>query len=116
MTGYAKDFYANNAISTHTLTWSVTVLLTTVILYNIISTHTLTWSVTGGCGFATPPAKHFNSHAHVERDFYGMDHIKSYINFNSHAHVERDIVIYYLVSIFFISTHTLTWSVTKLLT
>ena len=38
---------ATNAISTHTLTWSVT---STLALYHAkvgISTHTLTWSVTG---------------------------------------------------------------------
>ena len=33
-------------------------------------------------------------------------------NFNSHAHVERDSISNSLISLFFISTHTLTWSVT----
>ena len=33
-------------ISTHTLTWSVTAPLTSVLVSSPISTHTLTWSVT----------------------------------------------------------------------
>ena len=33
-------------------------------------------------------------------------------HFNSHAHVERDILIPFNVVFSFISTHTLTWSVT----
>ena len=33
-----------------------------------ISTHTLTWSVTGKCGKRDSVCRHFNSHAHVERD------------------------------------------------
>ena len=37
---------AENCISTHTLTWSVTMLRTLVISVPTISTHTLTWSVT----------------------------------------------------------------------
>ena len=48
----------------------------------------------------------------MERDFYGMDHIKSYINFNSHAHVERDFLAKRHINHANISTHTLTWSVT----
>ena len=77
---------------------------------------------------------YFNSHAHVERDFIWLT-VKSVIckfqltrsrgawrksykwnfakaNFNSHAHVERDCVYKSLWSAWFISTHTLTWSVT----
>ncbi len=102
-------------------------------LYDI-STHTLTWSVTIYMYGASLIMAHFNSHAHVERDFYGMDHIKSYINFNSHAHVERDLErlkeenkrddfnshahverdrdSIAANNVFIISTHTLTWSVT----
>ena len=55
----------------------------------------------------------FNSHAHVERDRrnnYGNYHNK---NFNSHAHVERDAMMISCMSFKFISTHTLTWSVTS---
>ena len=33
-------------------------------------------------------------------------------NFNSHAHVERDRISQNSSNVFFISTHTLTWSVT----
>gem|GEM_PF-4067845 len=34
--------------------------------------------------------KHFNSHAHVERDAKVENHLACYRDFNSHAHVERD--------------------------
>ena len=56
----------------------------------------------------------FNSHAHVERDLLeNLEGAKDW-NFNSHAHVERDPVPYgYLVAAEKISTHTLTWSVTR---
>ena len=44
------DVFARNArhpiISTHTLTWSVTIFFGTQMKQNFISTHTLTWSVT----------------------------------------------------------------------
>ena len=36
-----------NAISTHTLTWSVTISVAVLADFTAISTHTLTWSVTG---------------------------------------------------------------------
>ena len=39
-------FGAETAISTHTLTWSVTVCVCVHFFGLIISTHTLTWSVT----------------------------------------------------------------------
>ena len=56
----------------------------------------------------------FNSHAHVERDWEDFDFTLNKLNFNSHAHVERDVddelVLHYTT----ISTHTLTWSVTRL--
>ena len=56
-------------ISTHTLTWSVTIKSTNgfYIHYNI-STHTLTWSVTPDCLDKNFDKFNFNSHAHVERD------------------------------------------------
>ena len=55
----------------------------------------------------------FNSHAHVERDlpFYVALQLELY--FNSHAHVERDVYNLCKLSIYTISTHTLTWSVTR---
>ena len=59
-----------------------------------------------------PIILHFNSHAHVERDTW--DNLPDTIDehFNSHAHVERDRIFTYFTDIDFISTHTLTWSVT----
>ena len=57
-------------ISTHTLTWSVTVLeIIKIEDYGIISTHTLTWSVTNEPYKIMIKDYHFNSHAHVERDW-----------------------------------------------
>ena len=32
----------------------------------------------------------FNSHAHVERDYFASGLTNEQLNFNSHAHVERD--------------------------
>ena len=55
-------------ISTHTLTWSVTLIVANVIYTRVISTHTLTWSVTGTPSAALLVYLYFNSHAHVERD------------------------------------------------
>ena len=40
------SFAADNLISTHTLTWSVTNQPTIFVVIIVISTHTLTWSVT----------------------------------------------------------------------
>ena len=34
-------------------------------------------------------------------------------HFNSHAHVERDLLLWFIERMFDISTHTLTWSVTR---
>ena len=57
----------------------------------------------------------FNSHAHVERDGVNGTKNEKNANFNSHAHVERDNqnAFWFLRRI--ISTHTLTWSVTRVL-
>ena len=54
----------------------------------------------------------FNSHAHVERDITPPWSIFTISDFNSHAHVERDQTIPKWWYVFWISTHTLTWSVT----
>ena len=54
----------------------------------------------------------FNSHAHVERDWYVQIIYLNAFNFNSHAHVERDVYIDEINTADIISTHTLTWSVT----
>ena len=56
---------------------------------------------------------HFNSHAHVERDPKYQRNSAIPQHFNSHAHVERDTDILVRSSHIFISTHTLTWSVTQ---
>ena len=55
----------------------------------------------------------FNSHAHVERDSLLLASTQIPCHFNSHAHVERDIVKCKFRKVFSISTHTLTWSVTR---
>ena len=61
----------------------------------------------------TAQYKNFNSHAHVERDIFVMPPTKGEIDFNSHAHVERDKKEELKWLKQRISTHTLTWSVTK---
>ena len=77
-----------------------------------ISTHTLMWSVTDKTTLKGVVGKDFNSHAHVERDNLWLC-CHSYLwNFNSHAHVERDVFTNLDNRTIFISTHTLTWSVT----
>ena len=102
-------------ISTHTLTWSVTLAE----IYNKgtwkISTHTLTWSVTADPKSNSRSYGYFNSHAHVERDTpsivveealkisthtltwsvtTGLDTLDDeLLHFNSHAHVERDVLL-----------------------
>ena len=57
-----------------------------------ISTHTLTWSVTLNRKKISLGLLHFNSHAHVERDATLISYHPYKVNFNSHAHVERDSV------------------------
>ena len=84
------DEFVKKYISTHTLTWSVTLSCRMSYFLRTISTHTLTWSVTGA-----------KMHAHISTK-----------NFNSHAHVERDHVAIATGEGNTISTHTLTWSVT----
>ena len=56
----------------------------------MISTHTLTWSVTVPIKDSTATIIDFNSHAHVERDIVQVQLSVHVHNFNSHAHVERD--------------------------
>ena len=55
---------------------------------------------------------YFNSHAHVERDSSEQSSFIISSNFNSHAHVERDHLSLGNFQPSYISTHTLTWSVT----
>ena len=89
-----RDFTWDNLpdtidISTHTLTWSVTVLHMNSFNVNIFQ---LTRS-RGAWHFlwnADETKFHFNSHAHVERDPCDIGYIATDVDFNSHAHVERD--------------------------
>ena len=60
--------------------------------------------------------KNFNSHAHVERDTIKKSVSHFRMNFNSHAHVERDAQALTWSDKRHISTHTLTWSVTRFIT
>ena len=55
-----------------------------------ISTHTLTWSVTIDDYCQKSNISNFNSHAHVERDAWHTSMPSLFEYFNSHAHVERD--------------------------
>ena len=91
MTYDPPDVKAAKEISTHTLTWSVTHMITTFRRGFWISTHTLTWSVTDRNDTMYEVYDNFNSHAHVERDYEEITGQK----YES------------------ISTHTLTWSVTS---
>ena len=77
-----------------------------------ISTHTLTWSVTIYNDIRRGTIKNFNSHAHVERDrplYY--KYFDSFISTHtltwSVTKFDKD-----LAKMLMISTHTLTWSVT----
>ena len=104
-----QDWY----ISTHTLTWSVTLVGLNVLRAIYISTHTLTWSVTNRAIKTFALSSHFNSHAHVERDGRSSLVFQRFSHFNSHAHVERDKGTCHIEFTDEISTHTLTWSVTS---
>ena len=84
-----KNEYYSLKISTHTLTWSVTLHLSTI-------TPLLKFQLTRSRGAwqeeptEEEPTEDFNSHAHVERDACIGDDGSNTIHFNSHAHVERD--------------------------
>ena len=107
------NLHSNNYISTHTLTWSVTSWNFVSSAFHKISTHTLTWSVTADKTTLKGVKGNFNSHAHVERDIILFWRFVLLLNFNSHAHVERDDNPQLKMITNGISTHTLTWSVTK---
>ena len=49
----------------------------------------------------------------MERDYDDAEIYHYKTNFNSHAHVERDPILFGMNRCTEISTHTLTWSVTK---
>ena len=79
---------------------------------SLISTHTLTWSVTMPAHVLLVERRNFNSHAHVERDdFKRLDYFRLFISTHTltwsvtRQGRERRIIMT-------ISTHTLTWSVT----
>ena len=77
-----------------------------------ISTHTLTWSVTIGYFFLIITDGYFNSHAHVERDVVIIGIFLTSI-ISTHtltwSVTPRDVAHFANLKI---STHTLTWSVT----
>ena len=77
-------------ISTHTLTWSVTYCFLNFIFYFLISTHTLTWSVTVW-NLRITIQLHISTHtltwSVTDRHIYWQ---LFRVYFNSHAHVERD--------------------------
>ena len=79
-----------------------------------ISTHTLTWSVTLDVLCDTARVTDFNSHAHVERDKTAMICPKIY-PISTHT-LTWSVTLFGFVKIALvdISTHTLTWSVTNL--
>ena len=111
-------------------------VLSEAYLVPTISTHTLTWSVTDITLALMLVFSNFNSHAHVERDVTSpLSSVLPWtfqltrsrgawpvnlwvgvvnVNFNSHAHVERDGWGNESEEKTWISTHTLTWSVTTL--
>ena len=77
-------------ISTHTLTWSVTVIII-MALVNLIDFNSHAHVERDSMVSASSGLKkHFNSHAHVERDFLTASGTWLVNHFNSHAHVERD--------------------------
>ena len=110
----ALTAHVTHKISTHTLTWSVTPLPVPLCLSFQISTHTLTWSVTHSTlcwhvwkGFQLTRSRGAWPGNQVRR-------ISTQRHFNSHAHVERDALSRCLTRWrIWISTHTLTWSVTS---
>ena len=87
--GKGEDF-RKNYISTHTLTWSVTVdwldLGANILNFNSHAHVERDNIVIRICNIID----YFNSHAHVERDYLFAAVIYSEYYFNSHAHVERD--------------------------
>ena len=80
-------------ISTHTLTWSVTVAGKEVeYLVGNFNSHAHVERDFEICNRQNQGVYHFNSHAHVERDTNEQLKAEILRHFNSHAHVERDLV------------------------
>ncbi len=79
----------------------------------IISTHTLTWSVTINAQSKHAISINFNSHAHVERDSaIALANKSTTISTHTLTWSVTKMLLTW-VSRFWISTHTLTWSVTR---
>ena len=109
------DAMCYNIITAFQLTRSRGAWLHDAMCYNIITAFQLTRSrgAWQAASVLIPFSTNFNSHAHVERDIYICDFGKNTYNFNSHAHVERDKNQKAKPFTRYISTHTLTWSVTE---
>ena len=100
-------------ISTHTLTWSVT-LYSLSALWFVLYFNSHAHVERDGSRYPDHlKLNDFNSHAHVERDISAPDIAVTVWHFNSHAHVERDSLRLVKSMSPLISTHTLTWSVTR---
>ena len=123
-------------ISTHTLTWSVTYCFLNFIFYFLISTHTLTWSVT--CFLSTITSREDNISTHTltwsvtaptdtcisgakfqltrSRGAWLAEGLPVFSDFAFQLTRSRGAWLLSLNSIYsiphYISTHTLTWSVT----
>ena len=78
------------AISTHTLTWSVTQNKSFSVIPMDISTHTLTWSVTGVGGMTWGDADISTHTLTWSVTNVVVQGANLWDDFNSHAHVERD--------------------------
>ena len=79
-----------------------------------ISTHTLTWSVTLDRDNNFNPTIDFNSHAHVERD--RLSHTVPHVPHKISTHTltwSVTLDLWQTYGEYAISTHTLTWSVTE---
>ena len=114
MTKFFKRLENVRSISTHTLTWSVTHEWCLGYITKYFNSHAHVERDHTRYNVAIK-RKHFNSHAHVERDMGSMGNGMGKAYFNSHAHVERDFKTLGAKRYAYISTHTLTWSVTPLL-
>ena len=82
-------------ISTHTLTWSVTTAVLQLVRITKISTHTLTWSVTCIIDKTIRFVKFQLTRSRGAWPLEYSDSRGQTGNFNSHAHVERDFYLYY---------------------
>ena len=113
VTDKSNHYFIPVIISTHTLTWSVTLIDLGECTFFTISTHTLTWSVTSSFGGSSSVCT-ISTHTltwSVTALLYLL--VQFLCHFNSHAHVERDYLAVTFRIIAVISTHTLTWSVTR---